>query len=83
MVQLLRESGFFTANETDIGKARREDMLVVVRVGDLQRAVAFPQGDESNLAASRIQARADALAGEFSWQLWWNRISAWKSTPAG
>ena len=75
LVQLLRESAFFETPEADLVKVARNEMVAIVRVGDLQRAVSFAPSTESNQSRNRILARIAALAKNYSWQLWWHRAA--------
>ncbi|MHC4931176.1 MAG: HEAT repeat domain-containing protein, partial [Planctomycetota bacterium] len=69
---LLRESGFFQAMEVDPARLDREEAMVVLRVGDLVRTVAYGKGEGLTQVRDRILNAVDATTKEYSWQLWWS-----------
>lgn len=77
-VDALRTAGFFEAAEADPRQAGEEDAIVVVRVGDLVRTVAFGEADPKT--RDRVLGELDVLADEYGWQLWWDleRHPSWE-----
>jgi len=72
-VELLRETGFFSHTEVDTAEVTASDALVILRVGDLTRTVAY--GAQAGGLARRdriLRYVMDVAAGE-QWQHFWDR----------
>ncbi|MEM8884446.1 MAG: HEAT repeat domain-containing protein [Planctomycetota bacterium] len=76
-VKLLKEVGFFDTPESDAGKVADDEALVVVRVGDLVRTVAF--GNQST-AGRAAMGHMMKLGTRYRWQHFWDR-DAYPSWP--
>ena len=78
LISLLRRRGFFDHKEADPSEVAPTAALLVVRVGDLDRKVAFDV-DESALRGE-VGGLIHDLAKRFTWQLWWDiaRQPSWQ-----
>ncbi len=72
LVGELRTLGFFAAPEADPAHVGPDEGLVVVRVGDLARTVAFGKSAAGLKARDALFGVFDATARDFAWQIWWD-----------
>ncbi|MHC4817167.1 MAG: HEAT repeat domain-containing protein, partial [Planctomycetota bacterium] len=72
LADLLRGYGFFDASEADRSGARPTAALVVLRVGDLDRMVAYDVGEGKTEIRDTIRARVEELVSLYAWQAWWD-----------
>jgi HEAT repeat protein len=72
LADLLRGYGFFQAREADRASAERTAALVVMRVGDLDRMVAYDIGEGRTEIRDAIRAHVGRLAEKYAWQSWWD-----------
>jgi len=70
LVDLLTEAGFFETPESDPNELDREDALVIMRVGDLVRTVAYGAAKPER---NRILERMMEIGRKQSWQRFWDR----------
>ena len=73
VVELLRETGFFGHAETDTKELGANDALVVLRVGDLTRTVAYGAKAGGKARRDRILKYVMELAAGQQWQHFWDR----------
>jgi HEAT repeat protein len=72
LVALLKRYSFFEAPQADAGEADPEAAVVTVRVGDLDRTVAFGVGEGVTVIRDDLVREVRSLALEFAWQRWWS-----------
>ncbi|MHC4971447.1 MAG: HEAT repeat domain-containing protein [Planctomycetota bacterium] len=72
LADLLRGYGFFDAPEADRASAPSTAALVVMRVGDLDRIVAYDIGEGKTEIRDTIRARVEDLVALYAWQAWWD-----------
>jgi HEAT repeat protein len=72
LVGMLRRHGFFEAPESDRTEVDPDSLVIIVRVGDLDRAVAFGVGEGLTAKRDELLGEIRALAEEFAWQRWWD-----------
>ncbi|MHC4549787.1 MAG: HEAT repeat domain-containing protein [Planctomycetota bacterium] len=73
LVALLRRRGFFAAAEADAAVVERTAAIVVMRIGDLDRTVAYDDlGESETPLRDEIRAHFDRLVRSYAWQLWWD-----------
>jgi len=81
LADLLHGHGFFAAPEADRASAERTAALVVMRVGDLDRIVAYDLGEGGKTEArDEIRARFSEIVDRYAWQAWWDidEQSSWQ-----
>jgi len=72
LVAMLKRYRFFETPETDQSEADPAAALVTVRVGDLDRSVAFGVGEGVTAMRDDLVREVRSLAVEFAWQRWWS-----------
>ncbi len=72
LVALLKRHAFFEAPQADAGAIDAEAAVVTVRVGDLDRTVAFGVGEGVTAMRDDLVREVRSLALEFAWQRWWS-----------
>jgi len=72
-VQALREIDFFELPEADIGAITEDQALVVLRVGDLIRTVAYGSEGGRLVARNTILAHMMDVGKTHQWQHFWDR----------
>jgi len=72
LVSLLRRHGVFDMPEADRSEVEPDAAFVIVRVGDLDRAVAYGVGEGKTAKRDELVKEVRDLAREFAWQRWWD-----------
>ncbi|HEX5138341.1 MAG TPA: HEAT repeat domain-containing protein, partial [Planctomycetota bacterium] len=72
LVALLKRYNFFEGQQADPGTPDPDAAVVSVRVGDLDRTVAFGVGEGLTPMRDDLVREVRSLALEFAWQRWWS-----------
>jgi HEAT repeat protein len=72
LIALLKRYSFFEALQADASAVDPEAAVVTVRVGDLDRTVAFAVGEGLTVIRDDLVREVRSLALEFAWQRWWS-----------
>jgi len=72
LVALLKRYKFFEGQQADPEATDPDAAVVTVRVGDLDRTVAFGVGEGLTAMRDDLVREVRSLAMEFAWQRWWS-----------
>ncbi|MCZ6786800.1 MAG: HEAT repeat domain-containing protein [Planctomycetota bacterium] len=70
---LLVKAEFFKRPESDVKEVGAGAAVIIVRVGTLDRTVAYPAGDEvAKALRDKTVSAVRVLAAQYAWQRWWD-----------